>query len=118
MSDSIESMMDGVVYAVSPNFFEIYDRFETDEEALAAMNSNPNATIVGKLMAETKGLEIGDILAYKIHFNEFGWVVRLVFPSCSGFYTAKQIKGDEMGAVINWDSFDEARLNQKGTSRL
>ena len=29
--------------------------------------------------------------------------------------TAKQIKGDEMGAVINWDSFDETRVNQKGT---
>ena len=33
----------------------------------------------------------------------------------AGFYTAKQIKGDEMGAVINWDTFDEARMNQKGT---
>ena len=114
VSDSIESMMDGVVYAVSPNFFEIYDRFETDEEALAAMNSNPNATIVGKLMAETKGLEIGDILPIKstsMNSNgSYDWSFQVV-----GFYTAKQIKGDEMGAVINWDSFDEARLNQKGT---
>ena len=114
VSDSIESMMDGVVYAVSPNFFEIYDRFETDEEALAAMNSNPNATIVGKLMAETKGLEIGDILPVKsssMNSNgSYDWSFQVV-----GFYTAKQIKGDEMGAVINWDSFDEARLNQKGT---
>ena len=63
MSDSIESMMDGVVYAVSPNFFEVYDRFDADAEALKTMINNPNATIVGKLMAETKGLEIGDILA-------------------------------------------------------
>jgi putative ABC transport system permease protein len=114
VSDSIESMMDGVVYAVSPNFFEVYDRFETDEEALAAMNSNPNATIVGKLMAETKGLEIGDILPIKstsMNSNgSYDWSFQVV-----GFYTAKQIKGDEMGAVINWDSFDEARLNQKGT---
>ena len=114
VSDSIESMMDGVVYAVSPNFFEIYDRFETDEEALAAMNSNPNATIVGKLMAETKGLEIGDILPIKstsMNSNgSYDWSFQV-----AGFYTAKQIKGDEMGAVINWDSFDEARLNQKGT---
>jgi len=114
VSDSIESMMDGVVYAVSPNFFEVYDRFETDEEALAAMNSNPNATIVGKLMAETKGLEIGDILPIKstsMNSNgSYDWSFQV-----AGFYTAKQIKGDEMGAVINWDSFDEARLNQKGT---
>ena len=114
VSNSIESMMDGVVYAVSPNFFEIYDRFEADEEALAAMNSNPNATIVGKLMAETKGLEIGDILAIKSNSmnsdGSYDWSFQVV-----GFYTAKQIKGDEMGAVINWDSYDEARLSQKGT---
>jgi len=114
VSDSIESMMDGVVYAVSPNFFEVYDRFETDEEALAGMNSNPNAVIVGKLMADTKGLKIGDLLAVKSNSmnsdGSYDWSFQVV-----GFYTAKQIKGDEMGAVINWDSFDEARLSQKGT---
>lgn len=114
MSDSIESMMDGVVYAVSPNFFEVYDRFETDEEALAGMNSNPNAVIVGKLMADTKGLKIGDLLAVKSNSmnsdGSYDWSFQVV-----GFYTAKQIKGDEMGAVINWDSYDEARLSQKGT---
>jgi len=114
MSDSIESMMDGVVYAVSPNFFEVYDRFVTDEETLAEMISNPNAAIVGKLMAETKGLEIGDILAIKANAmnsdGTYNWSFQV-----AGFYTAKQIKGDEMGAVINWDSFDETRLNQKGT---
>tara|TARA_Y100001970_G_scaffold238574_1_gene299888 strand:- start:2606 stop:3640 length:1035 start_codon:yes stop_codon:yes gene_type:complete len=114
MSDSIESMMDGVVYAVSPNFFEIYDRFVTDEKALAEMINNPNATIVGQLMADTKGLEIGDILAIKsTSMNSDGsydWSFQV-----AGFYTAKQIKGDEMGAVINWESFDEARLSQKGT---
>ena len=114
MSDSIESMMDGVVYAVSPNFFEVYDRFVTDEKALTEMNNNPNATIVGQLMADTKGLEIGDILAIKSNSmnsdGSYDWSFQVV-----GFYTAKQIKGDEMGAVINWDSFDEARLSQKGT---
>ena len=114
MADSIESMMDGVVYAVSSNFFEVYDRFETDEKALSAMKSNPNATIVGKLMAETKGLEIGDTLAIKSNSmntdGSYDWSFQVV-----GFYTAKQIKGDEMGAIINWESFDEARLNQKGT---
>ena len=114
MSDSIESMMDGVVYAVSPNFFDVYDRFVTDEEALAEMISNPNAAIVGKLMAETKGLEIGDILAIKANAmnsdGTYNWSFKV-----AGFYTAKQIKGDEMGAIINWDSFDETRLNQKGT---
>ena len=114
MSNSIESMLDGVVYAVSPNFFDVYDRFVTDEEALAEMISNPNATIVGKLMAENKGLEIGDILAIKSNSmnsdGTYNWSFQVV-----GFYTAKQIKGDEMGAIINWDSFDEARISQKGT---
>ena len=114
VADSIESMMDGVVYAVRSNFFEVYDRFETDEKALSAMKSNPNATIVGKLMAETKGLEIGDTLAVKSNSmntdGSYDWSFQVV-----GFYTAKQIKGDEMGAIINWESFDEARLNQKGT---
>ena len=114
MSDSIESMMDGIVYAVSPNFFEVYDRFVTDEEALAKMISNPNAAIVGKLMADEKGLEIGDILAIKSSSmnsdGTYNWSFQVV-----GFYTAKQIKGDEMGAVINWDSFDETRISQKGT---
>ena len=114
VADSIESMMDGVVYAVRSNFFEVYDRFETDEKALSAMKSNPNATIVGKLMAETKGLEIGDTLAVKSNSmntdGSYDWSFQIV-----GFYSAKQIKGDEMGAIINWESFDEARLNQKGT---
>ncbi len=114
MSDSISSMMDGIVYAVSPNFFDVYDRFVTDEEVLAEMISNPNATIVGKLMAEKRGLEIGDILAIKANSmnsdGSYNWSFQVV-----GFYTAKQIKGDEMGAVINWDSFDEARISQKGT---
>ena len=114
MSESMESMLDGIVYAVSPNFFEVYDRFVTDEEALAKMISNPNAAIVGKLMADEKGLEIGDILAIKSSSmnsdGTYNWSFQVV-----GFYTAKQIKGDEMGAVINWDSFDEARISQKGT---
>ena len=114
MSESMESMLDGIVYAVSPNFFEVYDRFVTDEEALAEMISNPNAAIVGKLMAENKGLEIGDILAIKSNSmnsdGTYNWSFQV-----AGFYTAKQIKGDEMGAIINWDSFDEARISQKGT---
>ena len=42
--------------------------------------------------------------------GSYDWSFQVV-----GFYTAKQIKGDEMGAVINWDSYDEARLSQKGT---
>ena len=114
MSESMESMLDGIVYAVSPNFFEVYDRFVTDEEALAEMISNPNAAIVGKLMADEKGLEIGDILAIKSSSmnsdGTYNWSFQVV-----GFYTAKQIKGDEMGAVINWGSFDETRISQKGT---
>ena len=65
-------------------------------------------------MAEQKGLRIGDILNTESNsMNSDGtnnWSFEIV-----GFYTAKQIKGDEMGAVINWDSFDETRVNQKGT---
>ena len=34
IADSIESMMDGVDYAVSPNFFEVYDRFVADPKAI------------------------------------------------------------------------------------
>lgn len=114
IADSIESMMDGVVYAVSPNFFEVYDRFVADPKAITEMINNPNATIVGKLMAETRGLEIGDILAIESNSmnsnGSYDWSFQVV-----GFYTAKQIKGDEMGAIINWNSFDEARLSLKGT---
>ena len=62
ISDGLESMMDGVLYAASPNFFDIYDRFETSEEALLAFKNNPNAAIVGQLMADQKGLRIGDKL--------------------------------------------------------
>ena len=62
ISDSIESMMEGVAYAVSPNFFDVYDRFEATEQAILALKSNPNATIVGQLMADQKGLRIGDRL--------------------------------------------------------
>lgn len=114
ISDSIESMMEGVAYAVSPNFFDVYDRFETSPEAELALQNNPNAAIVGKLMADQKGLRIGDRLnTESSSLNIDGtnnWSFEVV-----GFYTAKQIKGDELGAVINWPAFDEARMTEKGT---
>ena len=114
ISDSIESMMEGVAYAVSPNFFDVYDRFEASEQAILALKSNPNATIVGQLMADQKGLRIGDRLnTESSSLNIDGtnnWSFEVV-----GFYTAKQIKGDELGAIINWPAFDEARMSEKGT---
>ena len=114
ISDSIESMMEGVAYAVSPNFFDVYDRFEATEQAILALKSNPNATIVGQLMADQKGLRIGDRLnTESSSLNIDGtnnWSFEVV-----GFYTAKQIKGDELGAIINWPAFDEARMSEKGT---
>ena len=114
ISDGIESMMDGVVYATSPNFFDVYDRFETSDESKLALKTNPNAAIVGQLMADQKGLKKGDIIYTKSNSlntdGSYNWSFEV-----AGFYTAKQMKGDEMGAVINWDTFDEARMNQKGT---
>ena len=114
ISDGLESMMDGVVYATSPNFFDVYDRFEASDESKLALKTNPNAAIVGQLMADQKGLKIGDIIYTKANSlntdGSYNWSFEV-----AGFYTAKQIKGDEMGAVINWDTFDEARMNQKGT---
>ena len=114
ISDSIESMMEGVAYAVSPNFFDVYDRFEATEQAILALKSNPNATIVGQLMADQKGLKIGDRLnteSSSLNIDgTYNWSFEVV-----GFYTAKQIKGDELGAIINWPAFDEARMSEKGT---
>ena len=114
ISDSIESMMEGVAYAVSPNFFDVYERFEATEQAILALKSNPNATIVGQLMADQKGLRIGDRLnTESSSLNIDGtnnWSFEVV-----GFYPAKQIKGDELGAIINWPAFDEARMSEKGT---
>ncbi len=114
ISDSIESMMEGVAYAVSPNFFDVYDRFEATEQAILALKSNPNATIVGQLMADQKGLKIGDRLNTESSSQNidgtYNWSFEVV-----GFYTAKQIKGDELGAIINWPAFDEARMSEKGT---
>ena len=114
ISDSIESMMEGVAYAVSPNFFDVYERFEATEQAILALKSNPNAAIVGQLMADQKGLRIGDRLnTESSSLNIDGtnnWSFEVV-----GFYTAKQIKGDELGAIINWPAFDEARMSEKGT---
>ena len=114
ISDSIESMMEGVAYAVSPNFFDVYDRFEATEQAILALKSNPNATIVGQLMADQKDLKIGDRLnteSSSLNIDgTYNWSFEVV-----GFYTAKQIKGDELGAIINWPAFDEARMSEKGT---
>ena len=114
ISDSIESMMEGVAYAVSPNFFDVYDRFEATEQAILDLKSNPNATIVGQLMADQKGLKIGDRLnteSSSLNIDgTYNWSFEVV-----GFYTAKQIKGDELGAIINWPAFDEARMSEKGT---
>ena len=114
ISDSIESMMEGVAYAVSPNFFDVYDRFEATEQAILALKNNPNATIVGQLMADQKGLKIGDRLnteSSSLNIDgTYNWSFEVV-----GFYTAKQIKGDELGAIINWPAFDEARMSEKGT---
>ena len=114
ISDSIESMMEGVAYAVSPNFFDVYDRFEATEQAVLALKNNPNATIVGQLMADQKDLKIGDRLnteSSSLNIDgTYNWSFEVV-----GFYTAKQIKGDELGAIINWPAFDEARMSEKGT---
>ena len=114
ISDSIESMMEGVAYAVSPNFFDVYDRFEATEQAILALKSNPNATIVGQLMADQKLLKIGARLnteSSSLNIDgTYNWSFEVV-----GFYTAKQIKGDELGAIINWPAFDEARMSEKGT---
>ena len=78
--------MDGVVFASSPNFFEVYDRFESSQESKDAWKNNPNAAIVGKLMAEQKGLRIGDILNTESNsMNSNGtnnWSFEIV-----GFYT-------------------------------
>ena len=64
-------------------------------------------------MADQKGLRIGDRLnTESSSLNIDGtnnWSFEVV-----GFYTAKQIKGDELGAIINWPAFDEARMNEKG----
>ena len=114
LSDSMAGMMDGVTFAASPNFFDVYTRFKTSEENKLAMINNPNAVIVGQLMADQKGLKVGDRLNtqsnYKNSDGSNNWSFEIV-----GFYEAEKIKGDEMGAVINYDTFDEARLNQKGT---
>lgn len=114
ISDSIESMMDGVAFAATPNFFEVYERLQTTKEAEVKLKNNPNAAIVGKLMAEQKNLKVGDMLnTVSNYINSDGtnnWSFEVV-----GYYTAKKIKGDEMGAVINYVPFDEARINQKGT---
>ena len=32
-----------------------------------------------------------------------------------GFYTVTQLAGDEMAAIVNYESVDEARLSEKGT---
>ena len=65
-------------------------------------------------MADQKGLRIGDRLnTESSSLNIDGtnnWSFEVV-----GFYTAKQIKGDELGAIINWPAFDEARMSEKGT---
>ena len=105
ISDSIESMMDGVVFASSPNFFEVYDRFETSQESKDALKNNPNAAIVGKLMAEQKGLRIGDILNTESNSMNSDGTNNRTYEN-DGFYTAKQNKGHEMVELINWDTFD------------
>ena len=69
LSDSIESMMDGVTFAASPNFFDVYTRLQTTEEAKLALLNNPNATIVGQLMADQKGLKVGDRLNTKSNYT-------------------------------------------------
>lgn len=110
----IESMMDGVVFASSPNFFDIYTRFQASDEAKQALKSSRSSTIVGKLMAEKKGIKIGDKLSFKsTSMNQDGsynWSFDVV-----GFYTVTQFGGDEMAAIVNYESVDEARLSEKGT---
>ena len=110
----IESMMDGVVFASSPNFFDIYTRFQASDEAKQALKSSRSSTIVGKLMAEKKGIKIGDKLSFKsTSMNQDGsynWSFDVV-----GFYTVTQFGGDEMAAIVNYEPVDEARLSEKGT---
>jgi len=114
-SDMIGSMFDGVVFAADENLYDVYPRFQATEEHKEAMLQRPDGVLVGQLLADQKGFKIGDKVRTKASFKHedgtFNWEFEVV-----GFYTVKNLTGDELGVMANYKYIDDSRMTMKGTT--
>ena len=114
-SDPLGSMFDGMIFATDENIFDVYTRFQTTEESKEAMLQRPDGVLVGKLLADQKGFKVGDKVRTKASFKHedgtFNWEFEVV-----GFYTVKNLTGDELGIMANYKYIDDSRMTMKGTT--
>ncbi len=114
-SDPLGSMFDGMIFASDENLYDVYTRFQATEEHREAMLQRPDGVLVGRLLADQKGFKIGDKVRTKASFKHedgtFNWEFEVV-----GFYTVKNLKGDELGVMANYKYIDDSRMTMKGTT--
>ncbi len=114
-SDPLGSMFDGMIFATDGNLFDVYTRFQATEEHREAMLQRPDGVLVGRLLADQKGFKIGDKVRTKASFKHedgtFNWEFEVV-----GFYTVKNLTGDELGIMANYKYIDDSRMTLKGTT--
>ena len=114
-SDPLGSMFDGMIFAADENLYDVYPRFQATEEHKEAMLQRPDGVLVGKLLADQKGFKIGDKVRTKASFKHedgtFNWEFEVV-----GFYTVKNLTGDELGIMANYKYIDDSRMTMKGTT--
>ena len=114
-SDPLGSMFDGMIFAADENLYDVYPRFQATEEHKEAMLQRPDGVLVGKLLADQKGFKIGDKVRTKATFKHedgtFNWEFEVV-----GFYTVKNLTGDELGIMANYKYIDDSRMTMKGTT--
>ena len=114
-SDPLGSMFDGMIFAADENLYDVYPRFQATEEHKEAMLQRPDGVLVGQLLADQKGFKIGDKVRTKASFKHedgtFNWEFEVV-----GFYTVKNLTGDELGIMANYKYIDDSRMTMKGTT--
>ena len=84
------------------NFFDLYPEFRTNPEELAAFKRDRRGAMVGRLLADTHGFKVGDVISVKgtIYPGTWEFVVR-------GIYEPKDETTITRQLYFHWDYLNE-----------
>ncbi len=84
------------------NFFDLYPEFRTNPEELAAFKRDRRGAMVGRLLADTHGFKVGDVIPVKgtIYPGTWEFVVR-------GIYEPKDESTITRQLYFHWDYLNE-----------
>ncbi len=84
------------------NFFDLYPEFRTNPEELAAFKRDRRGAMVGRLLADTHGFKVGDVIPVKgtIYPGTWEFVVR-------GIYEPKDDSTITRQLYFHWDYLNE-----------